>query len=287
LQIDIAEHLQHDDFAKGWTQAYSLDAESARQTADFLIYSSLTTVARRPGTTTSWTQNWPFGPSVGNTPTTSTFHWTWISFCFTFFAFGIVIWIYELYLNDPDNAPMDPVLAQFSQLTPSQRRVGKYFLVVAVVLLLQLLAGSIMAHYYSERADFYGIRIDSFLPFNFLRDVHIQTPIVCIGLSWIGAALFLAPAISGREAAGQSVLVDLLFWVTLLIVLGALVGNYLGIMGYIKDGWFWFGNQGMSYIQLGRAWQMGFFVGLALWSMLVFRALWPTRDGLRLATRQF
>jgi nitric oxide reductase subunit B len=47
LQIDIAEHLQHDDFAKGWTQAYSLDAESARQTADFLIYSSLPTVARR------------------------------------------------------------------------------------------------------------------------------------------------------------------------------------------------------------------------------------------------
>ena len=287
LQIDIADHLQHDDFAKGWTQAYSLDAKSARQTADFLIYSSLTTVARRPGTSASWTQNWPFEPSVGNTPTTSTFHWTWISFCFTFFAFGIIIWIYELYLNDPDSASLDPVLATFRPLTASQRKVGKYFLIVAAVLLLQILVGSIMAHYYSERADFYGLRIDSFLPFNFLRDVHIQTPIVWIGLSWIGAALFLAPAISGREAPGQKVLVDLLFWVTLLVVVGALAGNYLGIMGYIKDGWFWFGNQGMSYIQLGRAWQIGFFVGLALWSILVFRALWPTRDGLRLATRQF
>lgn len=105
LQREIAERLRHDDFSKGWTQAYSLDAQSARQTADFLIYSSRTTVARRPGTTASWTQNWPYEPSVGNTPTTSTFHWTWISFCFTFFAFGVVIWIYELYLNDPDNAP--------------------------------------------------------------------------------------------------------------------------------------------------------------------------------------
>jgi nitric oxide reductase subunit B len=105
LQSEIAERLRHDDFARGWTQAYSLDAQSARQTADFLIYSSLTTVARRPGATASWTQNWPYEPSVGNTPTTSTFHWTWISFCFTFFAFGVVIWIYELYLNDPDNAP--------------------------------------------------------------------------------------------------------------------------------------------------------------------------------------
>ena len=51
-------------------------------------------------------------------------------------------------------------------------------------------------------------------------------------------------------------------------------------MGYIDEGWFWFGNQGLSYIQLGRFWQIGFFVGLALWSLLVFRALWPTRDAL-------
>lgn len=287
LQAEIARHLRQSDFATGWTQAYSLDAQSAHETADFLIYSSITTVARRPGTAASWTQNWPFEPSVGNTPTTSTFHWTWISFAFTFFAFGVIIWIYELYLNDADNAPLDPVLAHFRPLTASQRKVGKYFLVVAAILLLQILVGSLMAHYYSERADFYGINIDSFLPFNFLRDVHIQTPIVWIGLSWIGAALFLAPAISGREAAGQSVLVDLLFWVTLFVVVGALAGNYLGIMGYIKDGWFWFGNQGMSYIQLGRAWQIGFLVGLALWSMLVFRALWPTRDTLWNASRQF
>jgi nitric oxide reductase subunit B len=72
-----------------------------------------------------------------------------------------------------------------------------------------------------------------------------------------------------------------------LIVVGALAGNYLGIMGYIRDGWFWFGNQGLSYIQLGRAWQIGFFAGLVIWSLLVFRALWPTAAKLAAATRQF
>ncbi|HMD64571.1 MAG TPA: cbb3-type cytochrome c oxidase subunit I [Stellaceae bacterium] len=287
LRSEIVQSLLHHDFAKGWTQAYSLDQQSAEQTADFLIYSSLTTVARRPGTDASWTQNWPFEPLVGNTPTTSTFRWTWISFCFTFFAFGAVLFIYQRFLNDPDQAPMDPVLARFRPLTASQRRVGKYFLVVAGVLLLQILVGSIMAHYYSDRTSFYGIEVDRFLPFNFLRDVHIQSPIVWIGLSWIGAALFLAPAISGGEPKGQAFLVDVLFWVTLLIVVGALVGNYLGIMGYIREGWFWFGNQGLSYIQLGRAWQIGFFAGLVIWSLLVFRALWPTRTTLFQATRQF
>ena len=158
---------------------------------------------------------------------------------------------------------------------------------VAAVLLLQILVGSIMAHYYSDRTSFYGIEVDRFLPFNFLRDVHIQTPIVWIGLSWIGAGLFLAPAISGSEPRGQAFLVDLLFWVTLFIVVGALAGNYFGIMGYIHEGWFWFGNQGLSYIQLGRAWQIGFFAGLVIWSLLVFRALWPTRAKLAAATRQF
>ena len=196
LRGEIAPSLLRHDFAKGWTQAYSLDEQSAAETADFLIYSSLTTVARRPGTTASWTQNWPFEPLVGNAPTTSTFRWTWISFCFTFFAFGAVLFIYERYLNDPDQAAMDPVLATFRPLTASQRRVGEYFLVVAAVLLLQILVGSIMAHYYTDRSSFYGIEVDRFLPFNFLRDVHIQSPIVWIGLSWIGAGLFLAPAIS-------------------------------------------------------------------------------------------
>jgi nitric oxide reductase subunit B len=287
LRGEIAQSLLRHDFAKGWTQAYSLDEQTAAQTADFLIYSSLTTVARRPGTTASWTQNWPYEPLVGNTPTTSTFRWTWISFCFVFFAFGAVLFVFQRYLNDPDQAPMDPVLAKFGPLTASQRRIGKYFLMVAAILLLQILVGSIMAHYYTDRTSFYGIPVDRFLPFNFVRDVHVQSAIVWIALSWIGAGLFLAPAIGGGEPRGQGFLVDLLFWVTLLVVVGALAGNYLGIMGYIGEGWFWFGNQGLSYIQLGRAWQIGFFAGLVIWSLLVFRGLWPTRTKLAAATWQF
>ena len=55
----------------------------------------------------------------------------------------------------------------------------------------------------------------------------------------------------------------------------------------IDKGWFWFGNQGLSYIQLGRFWQILFFVALLSWSGLMFRALWPSRDTLVEATKQF
>ena len=288
LRAEIGKNLRTVDLTTGWTPAYALDETEALHTAEFLIYSALTTVARRPDTTWSWTENWPYEPEVGNAPTTNTFIWTWISFCFTFLAFGGVLFIYQYWLSGGDEAPKDPVLAVFRPLTPSQRKVGKYFVVVAAVLLVQILAGTIMAHAYYDRRSFYGLALHNILPFNFLRDVHIQAPIIWIGVGWIGAGLFLAPAIAGgREARGQGVLVDLLFWVTLIIVAGALIGDWLGIMGYLKENWFWFGNQGLAYIQLGRFWQIGFFAGLLIWSALVFRALWPTGAALREATRQF
>ncbi len=288
VRSDIAANLGKIDLVRGWTPAYSLSQAEAQQTADFIIYSALTCVARRPDVTWSWTENWPYEPEVGNVPTTNTFVWTWVSFCFTFLCFGGVLFIYKFWLDTPDDSPMETSLVRFGTLTESQRKVGKYFLVVAAVLLLQIAAGTIMAHAYYDRRSFYGLDLHNYLPFNFLRDVHIQAPIVWIGVAWIGSGLFLAPAMAGgRDARAQPLLVDLLFWATLMIVAGALIGNWLGIMGYIQRGWFWFGNQGLSYIQLGRFWQIGFFLGLVIWSGLIFRALWPTTAELWRATRDF
>lgn len=287
LRNEISQSLLNHNAEQGWTKAYSLDQQSALQTADFLIYSSLTTIAHRPGKNSSYTNNWPYEPTMGNTPTTQTFYWTWISFCFVFFGFGAVLYIYHRYLSSPDKAPRTSIFMNFAPLTPSQRKTGQYFVVVAIVFLLQIGVGAILAHYYTERAGFYGIRINDYLPFNFLRDVHIQTPIVWIALSWISGAIFLSPIISKKEARHQGFFVDLLFWVTLFIVAGAIVGDYLGIMGYVNQAWFWVGNQGLSYLQLGRLWQIAFCLGLFLWSFIVFRGMWPSWGDLKTATKQF
>ena len=287
LQAEIPQFLLNHYVVSGWTKAYSLNEQSALQTADFLIYSSLTTIAHRPGKNFSYTNNWPYEPTMGNNPTPNTFYWTWVSFCFVFFGFGAVLYIYHRYLNAPDNAPRTPVLLGFEPLTPSQRKVGQYFVTVAFLLLVQIGVGSIMAHDYAERTGFYGIHLNAFLPFNFLRDVHIQTPLVWITLSWISSAVFLAPIISKTEAKFQGFLVDLLFWVTLLIVSGAIIGDYLGIMGMVNASWFWIGNQGLSYIQLGRLWQIGFCAGLFLWSFIIFRGMWPSWEKLKIASIEF
>lgn len=287
LQSEITQSLLKHDFETGYTKAYSLDNQSALQTADFLIYSSLTTIAHRPGKNFSYTNNWPYEPTMGNMPTPDTFYWTWISFCFVFFGFGVVLYIYHRYLSGVDDGVRTPLFMTFNPLTPSQKKAGQYFLVASLVLLIQVAVGAVMAHYYTERTGFYGIHINAWLPFNFLRDVHTQTPIVWIGISWISAAIFLATIISGKEAKWQGFLVDLLFWVTLFVVAGALIGDYLGILGFVDRAWFWVGNQGLSYIQLGRLWQIGFCVGLFLWSFVVFRGMWPSLEKLKKATFEF
>src|SRR5689334_11575605 len=48
LRTEMTKNLRTVDLTTGWTPAYSLDETEAAHTAEFLIYSALTTVARRP-----------------------------------------------------------------------------------------------------------------------------------------------------------------------------------------------------------------------------------------------
>jgi len=281
LRKKIANDLTTDNLKKGWAKPASLSEEEANKTADFLIYCVLTTITHREGTNISWTNNWPYEPSMGNTLTSASFIWTWGSLAVLFFAIGLVVAIFRLFIDEEQiSPPSEAILTIFKNLTPSQMALGKYFIVVALLLLVQIGAGSILAHYYAERESFYGFNIAYYLPFSFLRAVHIQAPIAWIGLGWIGTALFLAPMIGRREPRGQKHLVNILFWITVFVVGGALIGNYLGAMGIIQEHWFWFGNQGLSYLELGRFWQILFFIGLLSWSLIMLRAMWPTLKSL-------
>jgi nitric oxide reductase subunit B len=151
VQGELTTKLNTVNLSAGWVPAKSLNPTLRKQTADFIIYSAITTVARRPAhPSTSWTENWPYEPSVGNTPTTNTFQWTWISFCFTFFAMGFVLWLYRAYLDHPDDAPMERGLAVYRALTPSQINTGKNLIVDSLVILPTQGAGPIIAKSYYE-----------------------------------------------------------------------------------------------------------------------------------------
>ena len=97
-----------------------------------------------------------------------------------------------------------------------------------------------------------------------------------IATSWLATGLYIAPAVSGYEPKYQRLGVNVLFVALLIVVLGSLAGQWMGVMqklGLVEN--FYFGHQGYEYIELGRFWQILLLVGLFLWLFLMVRALIP------------
>ena len=108
------------------------------------------------------------------------------------------------------------------------------------------------------------------------RTWHTQLGIFWIATAWLATGLFVAPAVSGHEPRGQKLGVNFLFVCLLIIVVGSLAGEWLGVqqkLGFVTN--FWFGHQGYEYVDLGRFWQIFLLIGLFLWLFLMGRALWP------------
>ncbi len=260
----------------GYTASGVLTQGKALDVAEFFIYTAWTSVAHRPGLDYSYTNNWPYDPLAGNTPTAATFIWTWASIGLLLAAIGATVYFYFAHIRDPLEEPGTVEVQGFPELTESQRKTGKFFVSVALLFLIQIFAGLAMAHYYADRSSFFGIDLLQILPFNVLKAVHIQTAIFWIAISWIGGGLFLAPLVSRKEPKHQGLLVDILFVAVWIVGLATLFGLYAGIKGWLPgNSWFWFGNQGLSYLQLGRFDQLALFVGLILWVYIVGRALLP------------
>ena len=158
-------------------------------------------------------------------------------------------------------------------LTPAQRACAWFFLVMAVLFLLQTLTGGATQHYRADLSNFFGIDLARVLPFNIARTWHLQLAIFWVSTSFLAAGIFLAPMIAGREPRGQHWLAYGLLVALAIVVFGSLIGEYAGIQGWIRNGWSWFGAQGFEYLDLGRFWQILLIIGLFFWVVMLFRVL--------------
>ena len=134
---------------------------------------------------------------------------------------------------------------------------------------------ALTAHYGVEGQGFYGFPLDRYLPYAVTRTWHLQLAIFWIATSWLATGLYVGPAVSGQEPKFQRLGVNVLFVALVLVVVGSLAGEWFGIQQKLGNLWFWFGNQGYEYVDLGRFWQILLFVGLVLWLVLMVRALRP------------
>jgi nitric oxide reductase subunit B len=260
----------------GLKPKYIQDPGELRQLTAFFAWTAWASVARRPGRSFSYTNNFPYDPLVGNTPTTATYLWSALSLvtllagtAAILFAFGK--FSYLGWKESPQgNSSMQPGIA-----TASQQATIKFFVIVTLLFLAQTLIGAAVGHNRAEPGSFYGLDLYQVFPSNILRTWHLQLALFWIITAYIGGGLLLAASLGQKEPKGQTMGINLLFWALVLVVGGSLVGELLGINNLLGDLWFWFGHQGWEYLDLGRGWQVLLAVGLAIWVILLWRQVRP------------
>jgi len=263
----------------GLTRKYITDSTELRQLTSFFAWTAWVSAAHRPGKTYSYTNNFPYDPTIGNTPSSDAVFWSALSLIallagtalalFTFGRFNYLGWKGKSEHVHPQLLP--------GVTTESQKATIKYFVVVAFLFLGQALVGGATAHYRANPEGFYGIDLSQLFPSNILRTWHLQLAIFWIATAYIAGGLLLAPSLGGQETKGQVKGINLLFSALIIVVVGSLLGEILGINQLLGKLWFWFGHQGWEYLDLGRAWQILLAVGLVVWLVLLFRSVAPAR----------
>lgn len=266
-----------------FSTSVTLSDEDMHALSSFIFWTSWSAVTNRPDDTISYTSNWPYETLVDNTPPASLLIWTLLSIILLIGATGALVWFYaqqyDIWRNDlnPEGGvAKDNLLAQAIQ-TPSMRATAKYFWTVIALFGFQIILGTITAHYAVEGQDLYGFPLSEYLPYSVTRTWHTQLAVFWIATAWLATGLYVAPLISGHEPKYQHYGVNFLYICLLIIVIGSFTGEWLGINQFFSNLTmnFWFGHQGYEYVDLGRFWQIFLFVGLLVWLILMFRALWP------------
>ena len=264
----------------GLPPQYIKDAKELQHLTAFFAWAAWATVANRPGAAFSYTNNFPYDPTVGNTPSSDAVLWSALSLiallggtALALFAFGRFDYLGWKGKEEHVHPQMLPGVT-----TDSQRATIKYFAIVALLFLAQVGVGAATAHYRADPGTFYGIDLSQILPSNITRTWHLQLAIFWIAAAYVAGALFLAPVLGGGEPKGQALGVNALFVALVIVVGGSLLGEILGINQWLGSLWFWFGHQGWEYLDLGRAWQILLAVGLVIWLILLFRAVLPARN---------
>src|ERR1017187_4941959 len=284
-QADAFEKMTayYGDFFGKPTTKYGLrpnaitDPEQIRQLTAFFSWSAWAGSALRPHKNYSYTNNWPPESLVGNHASADTMFWSVLSLIALLGGIGLLLaafgrWNFLGWHGREEQRisfrPPDEVL-----LTPAQRSCAWFFLVMAVLFLMQTLLGGAAEHYRAELSNFFGFDLARVLPFNIARTWHLQLAIFWVATSYLAAGIFLVPMITGREPRGQNVLSYSLLGALALVVFGSMAGEYAGVFGWIQNGWSWFGHQGFTFLDLGRFWQILLTVGLFFWVVILFRGL--------------
>ncbi len=249
--------------------------QKIKQLTAFFSWSAWASAARRPGDSYSYTNNWPPEPLVGNHLTADVILWSMLSLAALLGGIGLLFASFGrwniLGWHGRERQRMTFRSPDHVVLTPAQRTTAWFFFVMAALFLVQVLCGGATEHYRADLQSFFGINLAVAFPYNIVRTWHIQLAIFWVATSFLAAGIFLAPMIAGREPRGQKFLSFGLLGALAIVVAGSMLGEFVGIQGFIHN--VWFGDQGFEYLDLGRIWQILLTIGLFFWVVILFRGL--------------
>ncbi len=278
-QVDYwKDYFRTPEYNGGLPANFIVDDGEVRKLTAFFAWTAWASVTNRPGETATYTNNFPYDPLVGNAPTGGALLWSALSLVALLGGIALVLLAFGKfdYLGwKSSDVHVEAGLIPGNP-TPGQRATIKFFVIVGLLFLAQTLVGGATAHYRADPGTFYGVDISAFLPSNILRTWHLQLAIFWIATSYVAGALLLATEVGGREPKHQAALIHCLFGALFIVVAGSLLGEWAGTFQWLPEHWFWFGNQGWEYLELGRAWQILLAIGLIFWFGLLVRAVSPS-----------
>ncbi len=262
---------------------YIGDAKERIQLTRFFAWAAWVCSTNRPGKTYTYTNNWPSEELVGNKPHWPIFFWTAMSLIMLVGGIGLTQFLMQSspglgWMPDSSTSKIDDNVKDFRPY-PSQKALYPYFVVTILLFLFQVTFGVVTAHYIVEASGFYGFDIRNFLPYSITRSWHLQLSIFWIATAWLAGGMFIAPLLSKHEPKYQNILVNILFVAIVIVAVGSITGEWLGIKNYLGNLWFWFGHQGWEYLELGRIWQILLTVGMMIWAVIIFRSIKPLLIG--------
>jgi nitric oxide reductase subunit B len=252
--------------------------EQGRQVGAFFGWLAWAAGCNRLGQDHTYTNNWPYDELVGNRAMPDALVWSIVSVILLILGVAAAIFIYQRYIRDEDEAPKPIATLAEPKPPASQKATLAYFITAMALFVIQVLMGSLTGHFTVEGTSFLGFPIAKILPYAAVRTWHLQLSVFFIATCFLAAGLFIGPFV-GREPKHQGKLVWGLFVAVVLVVVGALTGTYLSVMGRFGGNGFFLGHQGYEYIELGRLWQLLLIAGMIFWLVLVVRAIRPALRG--------
>ncbi len=271
-----------------WYPGWYIKPEEAEKIAAFIDWWQLVLSSPRIDKETgkvydkTWSNDWPHEPLIDQDV-------SWLSHIISLWEFlllwpfsilVVILWFYYFFRHkEGDDDKLEEPL-KVTKVYKSQKYLLWIVPIVALLIVVQMMIGWYLAHIYVDPTRPFTfpwlewlISIPQELfPFNAMRAIHTQLAVLWIAGSWLIGWLMIIPWVVKRDFK-YPWLVNVLFAAIVVVVIGSVVGLYLGATGKLPDYWFWLGNEGRELINIWRLWDFAIVGALVFWFLLIVSTL--------------